>query len=88
MEATRTWDAIMVGGGPAGSTCASVLIRNGIKTLLLDRAIVPRVKLCAGWVNTQIWDGLEMQAKDYPHVLSKNATVKGILMYPYTVRSG
>ena len=81
MEATPTWDAIIVGGGPAGSTCASVLIRNGIKTLLLDRAVFPRVKLCAGWVTPQIWDVLEMQAKDYPLVLSKNAMVNGILMY-------
>lgn len=65
MNTIPTYDAIIVGGGPAGSTCASFLVKSGINTLLLDRGNFPRVKLCAGWVSTPIWDVLELSPKDY-----------------------
>ncbi len=43
-------DVIIVGGGPAGSSCAWRLARHGVKPLVLDRASFPRLKLCAGWI--------------------------------------
>lgn len=67
MNTIPTFDAIIVGGGPAGSTCASFLVKSGIHTLLLDRADFPRVKLCAGWLSPPIWDVLEIDPKEYPH---------------------
>jgi len=66
MKVATRYDAIIVGGGPAGSACASILVKNGACTLLLDRANFPRVKLCAGWVTTPIWDILELSPKEYP----------------------
>ena len=65
MNAIPTYDAIIVGGGPAGSTCASNLIKSGVHTLLLDRANFPRVKLCAGWLSPPIWDILGISPKEY-----------------------
>jgi len=65
LNALPTYDAIIVGGGPAGSTCASVLVRNGVHTLLLDKSDFPRVKLCAGWLSAPIWDILEISPKEY-----------------------
>jgi menaquinone-9 beta-reductase len=65
MNAIPTYDAIIVGGGPAGSTCASILLKSGVHTLLLDRANFPRVKLCAGWLSPPIWDILEISPKEY-----------------------
>ena len=46
-----TWDAIVVGGGPAGSTSAALLAADGWRVLLLDRARFPRRKPCAECIN-------------------------------------
>jgi menaquinone-9 beta-reductase len=69
MEAVTTYDAIIVGGGPAGSTCASILVSSGLHTLLLDKADFPRVKLCAGWLSAPVWDILGISPKEYTHGL-------------------
>ena len=44
------YDAIVVGAGPAGSTAARILAREGASVLLLDRARFPRDKPCGGGV--------------------------------------
>jgi geranylgeranyl reductase family protein len=44
------YDVIAVGAGPAGSTLARLLARQGVRVLLLDRARFPRDKPCAGGV--------------------------------------
>ena len=46
----RTWDAIVVGAGPGGSTAAYELANDGVDVLLLDRADFPRDKPCGGGV--------------------------------------
>ena len=46
----ESFDAIVVGAGPAGSTSASLLAREGLSVLLLDRARFPRDKPCGGGV--------------------------------------
>lgn len=63
---TETFDAIVVGGGPAGSSSAAVLSKSGMRVAVLDRARFPRVKLCAGWLSAPIWDLLGTSPHSYP----------------------
>jgi flavin-dependent dehydrogenase len=61
------FDVIIVGGGPAGSSCAWQLGRRGARVLILDQAEFPRLKLCAGWITPEVVADLEMDAGAYPH---------------------
>ncbi|HEU4734135.1 MAG TPA: FAD-dependent monooxygenase [Kofleriaceae bacterium] len=63
------YDVLVVGGGPAGSTCARVLVAGGARVAVIDRAEFPRVKLCAGWLSPAIWDVLELSPSAYPRGL-------------------
>ena len=63
------YDALVIGGGPAGSTCARTLVAGGARVAVIDRAEFPRVKLCAGWLSPTIWDVLELQPSAYPRGL-------------------
>lgn len=58
-------DALIVGGGPAGSTCAWALRRAGLDVLVLDAAIFPRDKVCAGWITPQVVASLELDVDEY-----------------------
>ena len=42
------WDVIIIGAGPAGSTCANYLkyYDNNLKVLLIDQHEFPRTKIC------------------------------------------
>ncbi|MCY4618085.1 MAG: NAD(P)/FAD-dependent oxidoreductase [Chloroflexi bacterium] len=49
-QVARSWDVIVVGAGPGGSTAAYDLAQAGAEVLLLDRAQFPRDKPCGGGV--------------------------------------
>ncbi|MFN0012661.1 MAG: NAD(P)/FAD-dependent oxidoreductase [Phycisphaerales bacterium] len=44
--ARQEWDALVIGAGPAGSVAAYALARAGRSVLLVDRAMMPRAKVC------------------------------------------
>jgi menaquinone-9 beta-reductase len=58
-------DALIVGGGPAGSSCARALTRAGLRVVLLDRATFPRDKTCAGWITPPVLETLAIDIDDY-----------------------
>jgi flavin-dependent dehydrogenase len=66
----QVYDALIVGGGPAGSACARKLVQAGRRVAVLDREKFPRTKLCAGWVTPEAVADLELKADAYPHRFS------------------
>lgn len=59
-------DVIIVGGGPAGSSCAWKLREYGQESLILDKSIFPRAKLCAGWITANVAKNLKISLSAYP----------------------
>jgi 2-polyprenyl-6-methoxyphenol hydroxylase-like FAD-dependent oxidoreductase len=39
---SESWDVIILGGGPGGSTLASCLAQRGLRTIVLERERFPR----------------------------------------------
>jgi geranylgeranyl reductase family protein len=60
-------DALIVGGGPAGSTCAWALRHAGLDVLVLDKSPFPRDKVCAGWITPEVVSLLQLDLEDYRH---------------------
>ncbi len=47
----NNYDVIIVGAGPAGSTCALLLAKQKRKVLLIDKSVFPRDKVCGDAVS-------------------------------------
>src|SRR6266550_4343844 len=65
-------DVAIVGGGPAGSTCAAFCAGAGLRTLILEREKFPREKVCGDCINPACWPVLEKlelaeQIRNSPH---------------------
>lgn len=58
-------DVLVIGGGPAGSSCARDLVRAGLDVLLVDKASFPRDKVCAGWITPAVVEALGLDLADY-----------------------
>src|SRR5437660_11498949 len=48
-----SYDVIVVGAGPAGSTVARGLTQAGVRVLLLEKARLPRYKTCGGGISVK-----------------------------------
>jgi geranylgeranyl reductase family protein len=53
MNKYHQYDVTIVGAGPAGSILAYELARQGIKVLVLEKAKLPRNKVCAGGITVR-----------------------------------
>jgi len=58
-------DVLIVGGGPAGSSCAWKLRGSGLDVVVLDRQTFPRDKVCGGWITPAVLEELEIDPADY-----------------------
>jgi len=58
-------EVLIVGGGPAGSTCAARLVRSGLDVVVMDKSAFPRDKVCAGWITPQVVETLSLDLADY-----------------------
>lgn len=91
-------DVLIVGGGPAGSSCAWQLRRHGMDVVVMDKAMFPRDKVCAGWITPAVVEALQLDTEDYArrHVLQPISAFRTGLIdggdvdtrYPGTVSYG
>jgi len=58
-------DVLVVGGGPAGSTCARRLVQAGCNVAVLDKAMFPREKLCTGWITPAVVRTADVDLAEY-----------------------
>ena len=58
-------DVLIVGAGPAGTSCAWGLRRAGLDVLILDRCVFPRNKVCGGWITPAVLEELQVDPAEY-----------------------
>jgi len=64
-DASERCDALVVGAGPGGSSCARALHAAGLDVVVIDRSSFPRDKVCAGWIMPRVLDALQIDPVDY-----------------------
>jgi geranylgeranyl reductase family protein len=72
----KTWDVVVAGAGPCGSMAALSAARAGLDTLLIDRAVFPRNKVCGDCLNPSVWPllkefGLNLKIESLPHAITQ-----------------
>ena len=77
------FDVAIVGGGPAGSSCAAFCAQAGLRTLLLEREKFPREKVCGDCINPSCWPvlhrlELEDRVRALPHGKLRSVEFIGI----------
>lgn len=76
-------DVLIVGGGPAGAACATVCARVGLRTVVVERAIFPRDKVCGDCLNPACWPvfarlGVADAVRALPHTLLRAVEFVGL----------
>lgn len=81
--------ALVLGGGPAGSSAAATLASSGVDTLLVDKSAFPRQKLCGGLLTlrsqrryeqifSQPWDGAFEERRYGLRLLHENTLLNAV----------
>ena len=71
----NSFDAIVIGAGPSGSTAAYLLAKSGLQVLVLDRKEFPRDKLCGGLLTRKTVRLLENLFQTSPDYLTANQII-------------
>ncbi|HVF71446.1 MAG TPA: NAD(P)/FAD-dependent oxidoreductase [Chthoniobacterales bacterium] len=66
------FDVAIVGGGPAGASCAAFCAAAGLRTVIIEREKFPREKVCGDCINPACWPVLRrlevaQQIRALPH---------------------
>src|SRR5437763_9691781 len=55
MRLTQSPDVLVIGGGPAGSTCSTLLAQHGLKVTLFEREHFPRFHIGESLIPETYW---------------------------------
>ena len=59
MREQQVYDVVIVGGGPARTTAALYANRLGLNTIIVDKSIWPRDKICGDALSGKVVDILK-----------------------------
>lgn len=77
-----SYDAVVIGGGPAGAAAANELVKKGIHTLIVEKKKLPRLKPCSGILCPESVDMVEDNFGTPPQNLFSNPDIcKGLRWY-------
>ncbi len=77
----RKFDVIVIGSGPAGSTCARYLAKAGFAVALVDREKFPRDKPCGGAFSYGLVEAFPYLRKSEPEII-KSISREGTIHSP------
>jgi geranylgeranyl reductase family protein len=91
MLTNNRFDLIIVGGGPAGAVAALYANKHNLKTLLLEKDVFPRDKICgdaiSGKAMSVLWElGLVDEAKKLPSRLIDSITLGSPAHYQTNIK--
>ena len=80
-------DVLVVGGGPAGASCAAFCAAAGLRVRVVERAVFPRDKVCGDCLNPDAWPvlarlGLEERVRALPHTVLRTVEFAGLRGQP------
>ena len=86
-ELLMDYDVTIVGGGPAGASCAAFCAMAGLRVLVLERAAFPRDKVCGDCLNPDAWPvlvrlGVEDAVRSLPHAALRTVEFAGLRGQP------
>ena len=82
-ESLESFDAIIIGAGPAGATAARECSRQGLRAVLIEKEKLPRTKLCGGGITLK---AMNLVGERIPeHVIESN--VRGFRIYSHSMDS-
>ena len=77
------FDVAVIGSGPAGSAAARLCAEKGLRTVLIEKSRIPRLKPCAGFISSK---ALKLINSEIPQSLIDHE-VKGLRFYSKSLSS-
>lgn len=81
---TTDYDAIIVGGGPAGATSAVLLAQAGWRIAVVEKAQFPRRKVCGEFISETTWPLLKQLGVAGPLLKLAGPPVRRVAVYAGT----
>ncbi len=78
-----TVDVLIVGAGPSGSIAATTLANAGHSVAVIDKAVFPRHKTCASWINALAFSRFPYLQAELPNLV--DCPFHGIRFYDQSI---